>query len=436
MKTNRLSGQVYIYKNQPDLSWMEIHPGEKVVLKPNLVKESVYGDMNSWQHVITSEYIIRLVSEYVAKKLEGKGEIYLCDAPQTDSSFKIISERLNFAQIKRDIENKYSVQFNIIDLRDYEWKVEEEVVVERHRLDGDPNGKIAFNLDKYSLFYKHAGEGSYYGADYEQNIVNSHHQKETHEYLICGTPIKADVFINLPKLKTHKKTGVTLNLKNLVGINADKNWLPHHIDGSPKTGGDQFPDQLLKNTIEDILVKIVRKIALKIPFVGPFLAKIFRKTGKKIFGDGDKTIRSGNWYGNDTTWRMALDLNRCLLYGNMDATFNNIPKRYYSVVDGILGMEGNGPMDGSEKKCNVIIGGYDPVAVDTVCATLMGFDWEKIPIIKNAFFMHKYPITDIEPDEIIIISDEKEWSGDLKNLQNSKNYAFEPHFGWKGHIEL
>ena len=76
MKTNRFSRQVYIYKNQPDLSWMEINPGEKVVLKPNLVKESVYGDMNSWQHVITSEYIIRLVSEYVAKKLEGKGEIY------------------------------------------------------------------------------------------------------------------------------------------------------------------------------------------------------------------------------------------------------------------------------------------------------------------------------------------------------------------------
>ncbi len=69
-----------------------------------------------------------------------------------------------------------------------------------------------------------------------------------------------------------------------------------------------------------------------------------------------------------------------------------------------------------------------PRSVGTVLA--------KIPIIKNAFLMHKYPITDIEPGEIIIISDEKGWSGDLKNLQNSKNYAFEPHFGWKGHIEL
>lgn len=50
----------------------------------------------------------------------------------------------------------------------------------------------------------------------------------------------ADVFINLPKMKVHKKTGVTLSLKNLVGINADKNWLPHYSGGSPRNGGDQF----------------------------------------------------------------------------------------------------------------------------------------------------------------------------------------------------
>ena len=436
MKINNTPNTVYIFNNKPNLSWMEINPGEKVVLKPNLVRESIYDDINSWRHVITSEKIIRLVSEYVAEKLKGEGEIYLCDAPQTDSSFEKISDRLNFAQIKADIEKKYGIIFTVIDLRDFYWQAEEEIVVKRHRLNGDPNGKIAFDLGRHSLFYNHPGEGRYYGADYDQKTVNSHHQGKKQEYLICGTPIMADVFINLPKLKTHKKVGVTLNIKNLVGINADKNWLPHHIDGSPKSGGDQFPNKSLKNNIEGILVKLVRKIALNIPIIGPLLAKKFRIAGKKVFGAGNKTIRSGNWYGNDTTWRMAIDLNRCLLYGKTDGSFRNIKNRYYSIVDGILGMEGNGPMHGTEKKCNVVICGSDPVAVDAVSATLMGFDWEKIPIIKNAFFKHKYPITDIEPDEIIIISDEKEWSGDLKNLQNSKNYAFEPHFGWKGHIEL
>ena len=59
----------------------------------------------------------------------------------------------------------------------------------------------------------------------------------THEYLISRSAMDADVFINLPKLKTHKKVGVTLSLKNLVGINGDKNYLPHFCIGTPAEGG-------------------------------------------------------------------------------------------------------------------------------------------------------------------------------------------------------
>jgi hypothetical protein len=41
---------------------------------------------------------------------------------------------------------------------------------------------------------------------------------------------------------------------------------------------------------------------------------------KKILGETGKVIRSGNWHGNDTIWRMILDLNKILLYGNPDGT--------------------------------------------------------------------------------------------------------------------
>ena len=50
----------------------------------------------------------------------------------------------------------------------------------------------------------------------------------------------ADVVINLPKLKTHKKTGVTISLKNMVGINGYRNCLPHHTIGTPDASGDEF----------------------------------------------------------------------------------------------------------------------------------------------------------------------------------------------------
>jgi hypothetical protein len=41
--------------------------------------------------------------------------------------------------------------------------------------------------------------------------------------------------------------GMTCALKNLVGINANKNWLPHHTEGTPEQGGDQFPAGTLKS---------------------------------------------------------------------------------------------------------------------------------------------------------------------------------------------
>ena len=224
-----------------DLSFISIYPGEWVVLKPNFVKENKENDLNEWECVITSPLIIRKVCEYACKKLSGKGKVSICNAPQTDSSFTKIVEKAELYKIASDCMEKYSVEVEILDLRNEEWISKDGIIVERKKLCGDPNGSIVFNLGKQSLFYGYKGEGKYYGADYDEASINEHHQGEKQEYLICATPILADVFINLPKLKTHKKTGVTLSLKNLVGINADKNWLPHHTSGSPIDGGDQFP---------------------------------------------------------------------------------------------------------------------------------------------------------------------------------------------------
>jgi hypothetical protein len=134
---------------------------------------------------------------------------------------------------------------------------------------------------------------------------------------------------------------------------------------------------------------------------------------------------------------MALDLNRCLLYGNADGTLrSDHPKRYYTIVDGEIGMEGAGPMQGTPKKCGIYISGSDPVAVDAVAATMMGFDWEKLPVIREAFDLQVLPITFCTPQDIRIESDIPEWNGTLENLRKQKHFDFEPHFGWKNHIEL
>lgn len=428
---------VYVTHNHPYLDMIKIKAGDVVVLKPNLVKECNSKKPDEWECVITSSQLIREVCEYVCNQLKTTGKVYICDAPQTDSSFEKVAALVNLYGIASDCHAKYGTDIEVVDMRDEEWTNVEEVIVERRKLPGDPNGTCRFNLGKYSFFYGHKGEGNYYGADYDYKSLNSHHKGEIQEYLICGTPIKGDVFISLPKMKTHKKTGVTLSLKNLVGINADKNWLPHHTFGSPKMGGDEYPDTSIKRYIETWCSKLIKHVALELPIVGTKIARIARKKGKKVFGNYDTTIRSGNWYGNDTTWRMVLDLNRCFLYGNYDGSFrSNSPKRYYSIIDGVIAMEGSGPGEGDPRNCGVYIAGDNPALTDTVAATLMGFDWEKIPVIRECFKQIEMPITTSRPDEINVVSDVEEWNGSLKHLQESHHFDFAPHFGWKGHIEL
>lgn len=427
---------VYIFQNDLDLSFIDVHPGEWIVIKPNLVKEAKETDPSEWRSVITSQHLIESVCEYVCNKLNGKGRVTICDAPQTDSSFKAIADKLKLFEIADRCCEKFGVDVEVVDLRNEEWRNEDGIITERRKLSGDPNGAIAFNLGCQSLFYGHRGEGRYYGADYDAGVVNSHHHGEIQEYLVCATPILADVFINLPKLKTHKKTGVTLNLKNLVGINADKNWLPHHTEGSPKNGGDQFPDLGCKQRLEQITVSLVRKLALNYSGFGPWLSRRLRKAGTATFGSGDKVIRSGNWHGNDTTWRMVLDLNRCLLYGNADGSLRSAsPKRYYSIIDGWVGMEGSGPMQGDPVSSHVYIAGSDPVAVDMVAARVMGFDWRKIPVIREAYSLTKLPIARTRPESVVVSSSKPEWNGCFLDVERSEYLRFRPHFGWQGFIE-
>jgi len=56
----------------------------------------------------------------------------------------------------------------------------------------------------------------------------------------------------------------------------------------------------------------------------------------------------------------------------------------FAIVDGIIGMEGNGPIQGVSKAAGVLILGDDPVAVDSTSARIMGLAPEKINHIAHA----------------------------------------------------
>ncbi|HZT29924.1 MAG TPA: DUF362 domain-containing protein [Bryobacteraceae bacterium] len=48
--------------------------------------------------------------------------------------------------------------------------------------------------------------------------------------------------------------------------------------------------------------------------------------------------------------------------------------KHFAIVDGIVGMEGNGPIQGTPKTAGVLVVGSDMVAVDATCCRIMGID--------------------------------------------------------------
>lgn len=412
-----------------------VYPGDTVVLKPNFIKEHHETKPDEWEQVITHGSVIRAVCDYVLLALNGKGRIIICDAPQTDSSFKKICDTTGLYAMRKWYASWSPVKIELLDLRKEEWEAKDDVIIRRTHLEGDPQEYVAVNLGLHSEFAGITPKHGFYGADYETDVTARHHHDDIHEYLLSGTVMNADVVINLPKLKTHKKTGITCSIKNLVGINGDKNWLPHYILGCPGDGGDQFPEGTLKTHAERVIMTWCKRQLYRAPAWINHVFRPVKKIGKLIFGDTHTIIRSGNWHGNDTTWRMAVDLNKCFFYWKNGILDETNTRRYLAIVDGIVAGEGEGPLAPDAVPCGILAGGCNPVAVDTACAWLMGFDCSKLRILTGSFDSENLPLADFILSTITVDSNNPAWKGKLTELDQQTAFTFTPHFGWTGTIE-
>jgi len=68
----------------------------------------------------------------------------------------------------------------------------------------------------------------------------------------------------------------------------------------------------------------------------------------------------------------------------------------FAIVDGIMGMEGNGPIQGTPKASGVLILGNDPVAVDATCCRIMGLVPERVQYLSAAATL----LGHLKPDKI------------------------------------
>lgn len=422
------SNKVRIFRTSSEAE-IPVQSGDFVLIKPNWVRHGQEENIRKWEHIITHPDVLVPILKSAVKQAGPTGRVMLGDAPQTESSFSKIIKRGGLSTSLRDFPT-----VELVDLRQEEWVAVSGVTVAKKKLPGDPLGYTKIELGGASEFAADT-ERKYYGAAYDINETNRNHHGKVHNYMIATSALACDLFLCVPKWKTHKKTGLTGALKNLVGVNGNKNWLPHYTIGSQGEGGDQFAEHNAKTNLEAGFIANVKQIAAQVPVLS--LAMVPAKwLAKPFLGGTEDIVRSGNWYGNNTTWRMVLDLNKVVRWFNADGTRRLSPRRMYSVMDGIIAGEGNGPLNATPIKPGIIIAGESSVAVDCVAAKLMGFDWQKVPMLREAFRIKELPLVDFDYDDIEVVSDDRRFNGPLHSLKHESVWRFKPHFGWANNVEL
>jgi uncharacterized protein (DUF362 family) len=214
--------------------------GKTVLLKPNFVGFDPLGTMN------THPAVVAAVRESFLKL--GAGAVLVGDGPAMDRDTEAIIESVGLRKAVGPLRNVF-VDLNVDEVR---------------------------------------------------QVVLKTRATRLKQLYLPKTVLGADFVVSMPKLKTHRWTGVTLSLKNMFGV------VPGACYGWPKN--------LL------------------------------------------------HWAGIDNS---ILDINAAV-------------RPDFTIVDGIQGMEGDGPIQGTPKKANVLVFGNDPVAVDATCCRIMGLRPEKV----------------------------------------------------------
>jgi uncharacterized protein (DUF362 family) len=407
-----------------------ISPGNNVVIKPNFVRH--YHRLGQpIDCVITHASVLRAIMDYVWIALQGHGEIVVADSPQGDANFeKLISA--NGVRSLFDYYVQHRTSNLLIELRDLrkEWTVYKHggVIWNRVKLTGDPHGYSTIALDNDSE-YREVRNKNYYGADYDRDRTKHFHNENQNRYNIANTILRADVFISVPKLKVHRKVGVTLNIKNLIGVNGEKNYLPHFVVGAPEHGGDEFSNDTFNNKIDRRLKDF---LLWKHHAIGKYLYVGWHALDKFIlrkFQDEQNFVK-GDWWGNDTTWRSAVDLCKIILYCDREGKMHDTPQRkYFSIIDGVIAGDAEGPLTPDPVYSGVMIGGFSPLTTDIFATQLMGLDWRKIKMLVGACRLKRFPIGGREAHEYQVASSvEHDWQRPM--------FQFKPPAGWVGHVEL
>lgn len=426
-----------------------VSPGSKVLIKPNFVADKKHSSQTDperdWLVLTTHPSVIRVMADYALIALGGTGELRIADAPQTETDFENLVARSGVGKLAQFYRDQ-GAPVTLHDLRQYVYDLGsrgDRVFFDRRRVDRDPKGYLDVDLGEMSMLRDFDAEqiSRWIGASQDRFDLRSYHKyRRRHRYVISRSVLDADTVIFVPKLKTHKKIGVTLNFKNVVGIVGHKNCLPHYDVRDQFEGRSAWRYYLLQVLIRDIALGVGGRYGATrwaSCLVSDLLATVIRRRGAgaqvpvSLFGP---TRGSGNTERNDILWRVTIDLNRILLYADARGEIHDVPcRKYFSMVEGIVAGEREGPLDPSPVDAGMLLCGADPWAVDALATELMGFDHRRVPILNEILKLEDHPLTALSSFESIEALMEDE-SFSAAELPPSSRLQMRPSEGWQSLI--
>jgi uncharacterized protein (DUF362 family) len=421
-----------------------VEPGMRVAIKPNLVLHT-HPDGNAAMYgTVTDGAVLRVVLDYVALALRGSGTITIAESPIRMTNFDAAVSWTGLDRVLDDVVSTWGVDIELIDVRDQspaDARGCRPSPYVRRQL-GDPRGSIRVDLgsqstldgvgDSMQRFRSTAAVG--------RNEASDQHQPGRHVYELSRSILDADAIISVPKLKTHKKAGITGAMKNFVGAVVRKDWLPHHRRGAPSVGGDEFADEIDPNLK---LREWAKDLQLQSRF-GKWIVDpgiwVYQHTIKGTVLDVARVrhqspMVNGGWYGNDTCWRMVHDLYRAVLYADASGMLRpDRRRRPLTIIDGLVAGEGDGPLKPDPRNAGILMMGFDAPWIDHFAALLMGYDPAKIPQISRALDPNVLlPLVRLHKEDIELCCVPGDLSDRLARGVASGD-PFVPPAGWARHL--
>jgi len=377
-----------------------INEGQKVLVKPNWVyHQNASG--HGLDCLVTHPSVLEAALHYIVKARPRK--IVLGDAPIQGCDFKTLMDRGGFNQMI-DRLSTYGIN---VELKDFRRTIrpDSQLATQAEEECKPLSEFVLYDIGADSALEEITRNDSEFRVTmYNPASLKRTHGPAKHQYLVARDVIDSDVVFNVPKLKTHQKACITGALKNLVGINGHKEYLPHHRMGAPLDGGDCYAEQSSLKSLVERLLDATNQARGQLSRV--LLANAVRAGmgfGKLLSVDGNY---EGAWHGNDTIWRTVLDLQRILRFGRVDGTLAETPQRtVLTVTDAIIAGEGDGPLAPTPIDLGMLIMGTSTAAVEWVNALLMGLLPQHLSLTREAFSRHRFPLANFGPCDISVFVD-------------------------------